>query len=317
MKNISSVFRSDGTGILIILIILFAGLSIGSPYFLTGENLYNLLLQSVFVMLVAFGMMFVLSSGGIDLSVGSVLGLCGGITGWLMMNQVNIWLAVLGGLIAGAIVGGINGLIITKLQIAPFLVTFAMLNIARGALLLFTIDKPIRNFSNPTFEFLAQGNIAGIPTAVVITFIVFVACYILFKWTIFGRYVTAVGSNSAATYLSGVPTNSVKIGVYVLSGVAAAISGILLSSRLTAVQPLMGESYEMNAIAAAVIGGTSMAGGKGSLLGTAIGAVILALISNGLDLLSVNQFYRYIITGLIIVVAVGVEQFAPKNVQVA
>lgn len=308
-KNPLSILRREGIGVSLILLILFIFLSVSSPSFLTAENISNLLLQSVFVMIVAFGTMFVLSMGGIDLSVGSVLGLCGGITGWLMMSGINMWVAILAGLILGALIGAFNGFIITKLNISPFLATFAMLYIARGLLFLLTSDEPIRDFATPGFKFLAQGSLLGVPMAVLITVIVFIICHFLFKATSFGRLVIGVGSNKEASHLSGINTDRVKIRVYVLSGLLAAVAGILLTSRLTSVQPLMGTSYELDAIAAAVIGGTSMFGGKGSVVGVTIGAVILALVSNGLDLLAVNQFYRLIITGLIIVIAVGAERF--------
>ncbi|MCY9670846.1 ABC transporter permease [Paenibacillus alginolyticus] len=312
-RKLLPVFTRQGMGVPLILVLLFVLLSVTSPHFLTVENLSNLLLQSVFVMVVAFGTMFVLTMGGIDLSVGSILGLCGGITGWLMMNGINMWFAILAGLALGTLIGIFNGILITKLRISPFLATFAMLYIARGLLLLFTIKEPIRNFATPAFKFIAQGKVFGIPMPVLITLVVFLLCYFLFTSTSFGRFVVAVGSNKEAAHLSGISTDSIKIRVYALSGLLAAGAGVLLTSRLTAVQPLMGTSYELDAIAAAVIGGTSMFGGKGSVVGVAIGAIILALVSNGLDLLAVNQFYRLIITGVIIVTAVGVERFTSSR----
>lgn len=316
-KKLPKLNVREGVGVSLILVVIFLFLSVSSPYFLTVENITNLLLHSVFVMMVAFGVMFVLSMGGIDLSVGSVLGLCGGVTGWLMMNGTNMWLAIVAGLALGALIGTFNGIIITRLRISPFLATFAMLYIARGLLLLFTINEPIRDFATPQFKFIAQGYLLGIPMPVWIALIVFLICYFLFNSTSFGRFVIAVGSNKEAAHLSGVSTDSIKIRVYALSGVLAATAGILLSSRLTAVQPLMGTSYELDAIAAAVIGGTSMFGGKGSVVGVAIGAIILALVSNGLDLLAVNQFYRLIITGLIIIIAVGVERYTSTRAKTA
>jgi ribose transport system permease protein len=298
----------------IMLVVLCVVLSVGSPYFLTWENLSNLLLHSIFVMVVAFGMTFVLAFGGIDLSVGSVLGLCGGITGWLMMHGINIWLAIMAGVSIGPIIGVLNAAIITRLEVADFLATFAMLNIARGMLLVSTIIHPIRDFSTPQFAFIAQGYILGVPAPVCIAAILFVFCYFLFNRTSFGRRVIAVGNNEEAARLSGVSIAGVRVRVYALSGMLAGISGIMLASRLTAVQPLMGESYELDAIAAAVIGGTGMSGGRGSLVGTLFGALILALVANGLDLLSVNQFYRMIVTGAFIVIAVAAERLtAPRR----
>lgn len=316
-RKLLSFNAREGLGVSVILVLLFLFLAVSSPYFLTVENITNLLLHSVFVMLVAFGAMFVLTMGGIDLSVGSILGLCGGVTGWLMMNGTNMWLAILAGLVLGTLIGTFNGVIITRLRISPFLATFAMLYIARGLLLLFTINEPIRDFATPQFKYLAQGYLLGIPMPVWIALIVFLICYFVFNGTSFGRFVVAVGSNKEAAHLSGVSTTNIRVRVYALSGLLAAASGVLLTSRLTAVQPLMGTSYELDAIAAAVIGGTSMFGGKGSVVGVAIGAIILALVSNGLDLLAVNQFYRLIITGLIIIIAVGVERLTSSRTETA
>ncbi len=308
-KKILPVFHREGIGVSTILILLFLFLSVSSPYFLTAENISNLLLHSVFIMIVAFGTMFVLTAGGIDLSVGSILGLCSGVCGWLMIQGLNMWIAILAGLALGAIIGLFNGFIITRLGVSPFLATFAMLYIARGLLFLLTASEPISNFAPPAFQFIAQGYVLGIPNPVWIALIIFLACYFLFHSTKFGRFVVAAGSNREAAYLSGISIRNINLKVYALSGLLAAASGILLTSRLTSVQPLMGTNYELDAIAAAVIGGTSIYGGKGSVIGVAVGSVILALVSNGLDQLSVNQFYRLIITGSIILIAVGAERF--------
>jgi ribose transport system permease protein len=295
--------------ILIAFMVLFVFLSIASPYFLEFKNIQNFLLQSVFVMLVGFGMMFVLTIGGIDLSVGSVLGFSGAITGLCIAHGVSVPVGILAGLGMGAGLGFINGLIITRLKIAPFLATFAMASIARGILHLSTTNGAISGFGVSNFTYLSQGYLLGLPIPVIITVIVFLILLFLFKYTSFGRYTVAIGSNRGASFLSGVSCNKITILVYMLSGLLAALSGILLAARLTSVQSDMGANYELDAIAAAVIGGTSMAGGKGSIVGAIIGAVILGLISNGLNLLSVNQFYRQIIVGAIIVGAVSIEKF--------
>lgn len=303
------ILSREGLSVSIILILLSLLLTVMTPTFLTFENLSNLLVQSLFIMLIAFGTMFVLATGGIDLSVGSILGISGGVTGWLMMNGSNMWLAILAGLLIGLVIGSINGFLITKLGISAFLVTFAMLYIVRGLLFLLVKNEPIRNFATPEFIFLAQGKVLGIPMPVLITLFIFIVLYFVFKSTVYGRLVITTGSNPEAARLSGVSTDKIKISVYAISGLLAAVSGILLTSRLTSVQPLMGSEYELDAIAAAVIGGTSMFGGKGNVVGVAIGALILALVSNGLDLLLVNQFYRLIITGLIIISAVAIERY--------
>lgn len=310
-KIIKSKMRKfDEFGILLVMVILFFCLAIISPYFLKFSNIQNMLLQSVYVMLVGFGMTFVLTVGGIDLSVGSILGFSGAVTGMFIAAGSSVFTGVLAGLAAGALIGLINGLLITKLKIAPFLVTFAMCSIVRGILLLYTTNGSVSGFAVPEFIYLSQGYIMGLPVPVVITACVFIILLFLFKFTSFGRYMTAVGSNRNAAYLSGVSCDKIVISVYVLSGLLAAFSGVFLAARLTSVPSEAGASYEMDAIAVSVIGGTSMAGGKGSIVGAIIGAIILGMISNGLDLLSVNQFYRQIIVGSIIVIAVAIERFS-------
>ena len=305
----------DEFGILMVMIALFVFLSIASPYFFKWENISNMLLQSVFVMLVAFGMMFVLTIGGIDLSVGAVLGYSGAVAGMVIAGGGSVMLGVLAGLGTGALLGVINGFFITKLKIAPFLVTFAMSSIVRGILMLSTTNGAVTGFAVEDFMWLAQGTVAGLPVPVFITIIVFVILLILFKFTSFGRYVIAIGTNKNASFLSGVACNKITLIVYTLSGILAGLSGVLLAARLTSVPMQMGDSYEMNAIAAAVIGGTSMAGGKGSIIGPIIGAIIWGMIANGLDLMSVNQFYRQIIVGIIIIVAVSLERFTSNKKQ--
>lgn len=314
-QAVAQTKKFDELGILVVMIALFVFLAVASPFFLKVENIQNLLLQSVFVMLVGFGMTFVLTIGGIDLSVGSILGYSGAVTGMIIAAGGNIFLGILAGLGMGAAFGILNGLLITQLKIAPFLVTFAMSSVVRGILLLSTTNGAVSGFAVPEFTYLAQGYIAGLPIPVFITIIVFVILLFLFRFTSFGRNVTAIGSNREVAFLSGVSCDKVTVGVYMLSGLLAALSGILLAARLTAVQSEMGGGYEMDAIAAAVIGGTSMAGGKGSIVGAIIGAVILGMISNGLDLLSVNQFYRQIIVGAIIIIAVALERFTSRKAQ--
>lgn len=315
IKNIIKYMKFSEFKILIISITIFVFLSIASPYFLGSENIQNFLLQSVFVGFVSFGMTFVLMVGGIDLSVGSTLGLSGAVTGMCIAGNAGVPISIMCGLLCGVLVGFINGFLITKLKIAPFLVTLAISYILRGMLQLRTTNGAISGFAVPSFVEIAQGHWFGLPIPVVILFAVFIVLFFLTKYTSYGRYVVAVGSNKQAAYLSGVSCNKVIISAYVLSGLMSSIAGILLASRLASVVAEMGTGYEMDAIAAAVIGGTSMAGGFGSILGTLIGSTIMGMISNGLNLLSVNQFYRQIIVGLIIVLAVVAKKisFGEKN----
>ena len=295
-------------GLAIFLALIMIIMSIVSNRFLTYHNLFNVLRQSVFIMILGFGMTFVLSTGGIDLSVGSVVGISGGMTAWLLTNDVNIFIAILAGLVVGLIVGVINGLLITKLRLSPFIATLAMLSIARGILYVWTRAIPFRGYMKQNFDFLGQGNLFGIQIPVLVAIIVFVILLYIYRRMRFGRHVLAFGSNEESARLSGINIDNLRIKVYALSGLTAAVSGIVLSSRLTTVHPEMGTGYELEAIAAAVIGGTSLSGGKGSMTGTVLGAIILYVIKNGMNLLNIHPYWETIVVGLIILVAVTMER---------
>jgi ribose transport system permease protein len=299
-------------GIVIFLVLIVVTMTIVSNHFLTFANLFNVLRQSVFVMILAFGMTFVLSSGGIDLSVGSVLGLCGGTTAWLLFKDVNIVVAIMAGLAVGLVLGIMNGLMITKMKIPPFIATLAMLSIASGILYVWTRAIPFREYMKDHYEFFGQGNVLTVPFPVIATVVLFYILFFLFRRMRFGRRTLALGSSEEATLLSGVNVNRLRIQVYALSGLLAAISGIMLASRLTTVHPEMGKGYELEAIAAAVIGGTSLAGGKGNLLGAALGAIVLYLIKNAMNLLNIHPYWETIVMGLVILIAVSTERLGQK-----
>lgn len=295
--------------ILIVAVALFIFLSVASPYFFTVTNIQNMLLQSVFIMLVGFGMTFVLTIGGIDLSVGSIIGISGAGAGLVIAAGANTAVGFLAGVLVGGICGLINGLLITKIKIAPFLTTFAMLSVLRGIVQLLTTNGSVTGFSVDSFLHLSQGYILSIPIPVIITAVVFVILLFVYKFTSYGRYIVAIGYNEDAAFMSGISVHKLTIWAYIVSGLAAGVSGVLLASRLASVPATMGDSYEMNAIAVAVIGGTSMSGGKGSMYGAIIGGLILGMITNGLDLLSVNQFYRQVIIGVVILIAVSLDRY--------
>lgn len=295
----------------IALIILMAVITIINSNFLTANNLLNLLLQVTSNALIAFGMTFVILTGGIDLSVGSILALSSALTAGLLGSGMPVTLAILISLILGCILGMMNGLLISYGKLAPFIVTLATMTIFRGATLVYTNGNPITKGLSDTFlfQFLGQGYIVGIPFPVIIMFIVFIVLYVLLHKTAFGKSVYAIGGNEKAAYISGVKLNKVKIIIYSISGVMASISGLIITSRLSSAQPTAGASYEMDAIAAVVLGGTSLSGGKGRILGTLIGALIIGVLNNGLNIIGVSAFWQQVVKGVVILIAVLIDRF--------
>lgn len=309
MKN-TMKYMSELTTV-IALIILMAVITIINSNFLTANNLLNLLLQVTSNALIAFGMTFVILTGGIDLSVGSILALSSALTAGLLGSGMPVTLAILISLILGCILGMMNGLLISYGKLAPFIVTLATMTIFRGATLVYTNGNPITKGLSDTFlfQFLGQGYIVGIPFPVIIMFIVFIVLYVLLHKTAFGKSVYAIGGNEKAAYISGVKLNKVKIIIYLISGIMASISGLIITSRLSSAQPTAGASYEMDAIAAVVLGGTSLSGGKGRILGTLIGALIIGVLNNGLNIIGVSAFWQQVVKGVVILIAVLIDRF--------
>lgn len=314
MKN-TMKYMSELTTV-IALIILMAVITIINSNFLTANNLLNLLLQVTSNALIAFGMTFVILTGGIDLSVGSILALSSALTAGLLGSGMPVTLAILISLILGCILGMMNGLLISYGKLAPFIVTLATMTIFRGATLVYTNGNPITKGLSDTFlfQFLGQGYIVGIPFPVIIMFIVFIVLYVLLHKTAFGKSVYAIGGNEKAAYISGVKLNKVKIIIYSISGMMASISGLIITSRLSSAQPTAGASYEMDAIAAVVLGGTSLSGGKGRILGTLIGALIIGVLNNGLNIIGVSAFWQQVVKGVVILIAVLIDRLDRKSV---
>ncbi|CAM4494562.1 ribose ABC transporter permease [Paenibacillus phoenicis] len=300
-------FNLQGIGPLIGLALIMIALSIFADNFLTVNNLLNVLRQVSINALIAFGMTFVILTGGIDLSVGSIFALSSALTAGLMAGGMNTWLAVAVGIASGAAMGAVNGLIVAKGRLAPFIVTLATMTIYRGLTLVYTDGKPITGL-NKDFALLGKGYFLQIPTPIIWMVLAFAVVYIILKHTTFGRRVYAVGSNEEATWLSGISTSKVKLLVYSISGLLASISGLILTSRLNSAQPTAGVSYELDAIAAVVLGGTSLSGGKGWIVGTLIGAVIIGVLNNGLNLLNVSSFYQQVVKGAVILIAVLLDR---------
>lgn len=301
------IIKVQSLGPLLGLFLIVVILSVLSSDFLTVGNIFNVLRQISINALIAFGMTFVILTGGIDLSVGSILALSSALAAGLMAGGMDTWLAVCIGLIGGMVMGMINGVLITKGKVAPFIATLATMTIFRGLTLVYTQGRPITGFPD-NFALLGKGYFLQIPMPIIWMVLVFAVLYIILKHTTFGRRVYALGSNEEATWLSGIHTSRVKIWVYSISGLLSAASGIILTSRLNSAQPTAGGSFELDAIAAVVLGGTSLSGGKGWLVGTLIGAIIIGVLSNGLNLLNVSSFYQQVVKGVVILIAVLLDR---------
>jgi len=310
------------TFIALIAVLIF--FSIAAPNFLSTANL---ILMSKHVALNAFlamGMTFVIITGGIDLSVGSIVGLCGMVAGYLVLNGIDLQIGytiyfnvveiALITLAVGILIGAVNGLLITRLNVAPFIATLGVLYVARGLALLSSDGRTFPNLvgkpelGTTGFGFLGAGRLLGLPVAIWILIVVALAAAYLAKYTPLGRHIFAVGGNERASRISGVRVNMVKMFVYMFSGFCAAIVGLIISSELMASHPATGESFELNAIAAAVLGGTSMSGGRGTIGGTIVGAFVIGILSDGLVMMGVSSFWQMVIKGLVIIVAVVVDQ---------
>jgi ribose transport system permease protein len=308
---------------LIALFLLCLVLSLLSDKFLTGTNLWNVLRQISVNVCISVGMTLVVLMAGIDLSVGSVLGLTAALSAGLLKNGLGfesldlfVGFTVLGGvlvaMLAGLFLGFLNGWFITKFSIPPFVATLAMLTIARGLTMLYTQGMPISNLGS-SFEFIGSGWFLGIPVPVWISAFFVLIVSLLSKKTTFGRYIYAIGGNEKAAFLSGININRVKLIVYGIAGMMASVAGILVTSRLNSAQPNAGASYELDSIAAVVIGGTSLSGGVGSVTGTVIGATIIGVLNNGLVLLNVSPFWQQVVKGLVILVAVIIDKANQKK----
>jgi ribose transport system permease protein len=308
---------------LIALFVLCLVISLLSDKFITVTNGWNVMRQISVNICISTGMTLVVLTAGIDLSVGSVLALCGAITAGLLKNGIeipagNLYIgftllgALLAGVLTGSVLGMFNGWTITKFKVPPFVATLAMLTIARGLTMLYTKGYPISGLGNK-FAFIGTGWLLGIPVPVWISVIIVLIAVVLTNKTRFGRYVYAIGGNESAARLSGININRVKIAVYALAGAFAAIGGIIVTSRLDSAQPNAGTSYELDAIAAVVIGGTSLSGGKGSVWGTVLGAVIIGVLNNGLVLLNVSPFWQQVVKGIVILVAVIIDKANSKG----
>ncbi len=307
-----AVQRVLAFGALIVLIIAF---SLASPNFFQFDNIVGILLATAVNGVLALGVTFIIITGGIDLSVGTVMTLSAVMMGIFITNwHLPVPIGVFAGLATGAIMGMANGVIIARMKVPPFIATLGMLYVAKGLALVLSGLKPIYFNDTPIVNQVAMGSAVGaiipgfdIPNVVLVLFGAAIIAGIILTKTVLGRYAFALGSNEEATRLSGVNVNFWKIAVYTLGGLFSGLAGVMIAARLNSAQPALGQGYELDAIAAAVIGGTSLSGGEGSMVGTIIGAFIISTLTNGLRILSVPQEWQTIITGAIVILAVYLD----------
>ena len=302
-KELGSVLRNFAL-VFIIAIIVF--MSFVSPVFMTSKNIINIIRQISINGIIAVGMTFVILTGGIDLSVGSVVAITSVIVGSMLQGGSNWLVACIVALLISLVFGAFNGFMIAYVGFQPFIATLATVTMGSGIALAYSDGKPF-TISNESFLKIGQGYLGAIPIPIVLLVIVVAIGLIILKTTTFGRYVFAIGGNKNAAKLSGVRTRRVELMVYVISALCASIVGLILSARISSGQPTAGEGYELDAIAATAIGGTSMTGGVGSLTGTIFGFVLLGLMTNSMNLLNINSFYQEIVKGILIIIAVFLD----------
>lgn len=298
-------------GALIGLVALCLALFIATPHFLTVNNVINIGIQAATVAILAFGMTFVIVTAGIDLSVGAVAALGAMVSAWFFVDAgLPGWITLILGLGTGLLAGAISGLATAYGKLPAFIATLAMMSIARGATLVISQGSPIP--TAPSVNWMGS-TVAGIPIPIVMMVIAGLLCWFILSRTVLGRSMYAIGGNMEAARLSGLPVKKILVSVYALSGLFAGLAGLVMAGRLSSAQPQAGVGYELDAIAAVVIGGASLAGGVGRATGTLIGAILLAVIRNGLNLLNVSSFWQQIVIGLVIALAVGFDVLRKKT----
>lgn len=303
-------------GVFLILLLLAGGLSLYTDTFLTSTNIFNILRAFSWIAISAFGQCMVIITGGIDLSVGSVMGLSGLVTGMLLVRGVNVPVAVIGGLLVGLMIGLLNGLMITAGKLPPFIATLGSLLMARGLCYGLSGGWPVRDLPL-AFRNLGQYDLPiggmGVPLPLIFMLILAVMTSAFLSRTVWGYRIYALGGNETATALSGINTNRIKLMVYSLCGLLSAIGGVLMTARLGVAAPTAAQGYELDVIAAAVVGGTSLKGGEGTILGVLIGAAIMQVLRNGLVLMGVSAYWLQAVQGLVIVVAIMLDQLRKQG----
>lgn len=313
MQKIKRIFEIKEIGILLILLVLMLFLSIATDTFFTAGNIFDVLLNSSFIAVMACGMTMVIITTGIDLSVGSVMGFVGMFMAIMMVDfSLPPILAVILGLAVGTLFGFINGLLVTKVKLPPFITTLGMMSVGRGLAYVLSGGWPISGFPD-SFMISGQGHLLGMPLPVIYLLVIAVVSHVFLKYTVLGKHIFAVGGNEKAAKLVGVKAEKVILTTYVINGFLAAMSGFLMTSWLGMAQPNAGQGYELDVIAATVIGGTSLSGGEGSILGAVLGAWIMATLRNGMILLRVSSFWQEIVIGVVIVAAVALDRMRSRG----
>ena len=293
---------------LVVLIVLVVALSVASPYFLSVSNFLNILLATSVIGILGFASTFVIAAAGIDLSLGSVLGFSG-VAAALTVNGLDAWwpLGIVMALVAGAFCGVVNGALIARARIPAFIVTLGMLGVARGAALVLTNGQPVYGLPAP-MVWLGQGRPFGVPVPAIVFLVVAAVTHFVLSSTKFGKYALVIGDNENAARATGIPVERYRIMLYTLSGILSGLAGLLFAARVNSGDPTAGTSYELTAITAAILGGTNLFGGRASVVGTLIGALIMGVLQNGLNLLAVSSFYQQMAIGAVLVLAVWLDQ---------
>ena len=299
-------------GPLFALMVIVIIIAIASPVFLQPNNLMNIIVQVAVIAVIASGATFIILTGGIDLSVGAVMAFSGVLAAGVMRDTGNVFLAIVTCIGVSVLFGILTGVLVTVGKIPPFVATLGTMSIARGLSFVFTGGKPISGFP-ASFRFMGAGSVFGIPMMIITTIILYLLLNFILKKTPFGRITLALGSNEEATKLTGIRTKKYKIYVYTLAGVLTGIGSLMYIGRINSGHPNSGQGYELDAIAAVVIGGTSLSGGKGTILGTIIGALIMGVIRNGLNLLNIDPYYQSVVLGIVIILAVLIDQNSEKS----
>ncbi len=298
-------------GIALAFLALCVVLSFASPYFLSTKNLLNVLLQTSINLVIAIGMTFVITSGGIDLSVGSIVAVAGMVMADVVSRDLGVGLAVFLALLVGTLCGWLNGMLITRLRLPPFIVTLGTMSMLRGVALIYNDGKPLYGLPQKDLKVIS-GDLASIPIPVIIALVAALLAHFVLRNTVIGEYTTAIGGNEETARLSGIDVRRFKVIIYSISGLMCGLAGVILTARLSAAEPIAGVMYELDAIAATVMGGTSLTGGEGTVFGTIIGALLMGVLRNGLNLLNIQSYYQQLVIGGVIVLAVAVDKLRKR-----
>jgi ribose/xylose/arabinose/galactoside ABC-type transport system permease subunit len=311
--KLGSLLPKQNLAVIVTLVLICLLTSILNPVFITPTNVVNVLRQIAFLGIVASGMTMLMISGGIDLSVGTTLSLAGVVTGKILASGYGEFAAILAGLSTGTLVGLVNGLIVAKTRVQPFISTLGMMSVLQGLALIVTDGRQIPNLGTPLFKPIGSGMVGFVPVPVIILFTIILLSHLLLRHTKWGRNWYAIGGNEETAFLSGINVNAHKVAVYVLNGLFAGIAAVALTSRIGAALPVMGSGYELQSIAAVVIGGVALTGGRGTIFGAFLGVLLLGVISNSLNMLNVSSFYQNISIGTIILLAVIANQYSHRS----